>query len=78
MVFGVGKYYRHTTGHMLHVLCEAETKLFGNTLIAETYDDSEVFTAIGKTEDHSVNYTEISKEDWDIKWDVEQIMEVLD
>jgi len=36
MKFEIGKYYRHTTGYELAILCEAETTIRGKGLLAET------------------------------------------
>lgn len=63
MIFEVGKYYRHTTGNMLHAICEVETAIYGETIIAETpFGD---FRPIGNTDECAVNWAEIPKEEWD-------------
>lgn len=64
MKFELGKYYKHTTGTMLHVIASAETTMFGDALIAEESGQID-FKAVGKDESHSVNYTEIDKKEWD-------------
>lgn len=63
MIFEVGKYYRHTTGKEISIICEADTTMFGKTLIAEEAGDIK-FVAVGGDESHSVNWTEITKEEW--------------
>jgi hypothetical protein len=65
MVFEVGKYYKHTTGYTISVICRANTTLFGdNALIVESNDVLRPFSAVGDTEDHSVNFIEVDKEEW--------------
>ena len=64
MKFEVGKFYKHTTGHSLHVLCEIETTMYGNTLLAEIRGGRNDFMAVGKDEDSTANYHEITKGEW--------------
>lgn len=63
MKFEIGKYYRHTTGHELAILCEAETTIRGKGLVAETNGRDEL-TLVGESEENAVNYTEITKKEW--------------
>ena len=42
MKFEIGKYYRHTTGRDLAILCEAETTIRGKGLVAETNGHEEL------------------------------------
>ena len=35
MKFEIGKYYRHSAGGDLSILCEANTTLYGESLLAE-------------------------------------------
>jgi hypothetical protein len=62
MKFEIGKYYEHTTGHIINPLVEAETTLYGKTLIAE--DSQGTLIAVGQDEDSTANYIEISKDKW--------------
>ena len=62
MKFEIGKYYQHTTGQKLRILCEAETTYHGNAMICE-FDDGEL-RPVGYTEDAAVNYVEIPKNMW--------------
>lgn len=69
MVFEVGKYYRHLgTGELLHIIGEVTTStLYGECLVGESnncYD----FLPIGKNEENTLNYEEISKDCWDRYW----------
>lgn len=63
MVFEIGKCYKHKTGEEIKVIGELETTLYGKALIAES-GDSSLFSAVGRTEDCSVNWTEITEEEW--------------
>ena len=65
MVFEVGKFYKHTTGRCLAILCQQETMMYGDTLIAEQSGTQESFMAVGKDEDSAVNFHEISKDEWE-------------
>jgi hypothetical protein len=69
MIFEIGKYYKHTTGRMLHVLCNVETKLYGDVLLAETYGGYKEFQAVGRLEENTMNFVETEKEEWDKAWD---------
>jgi hypothetical protein len=62
MKFEIGKYYKHTAGHMINPLVEAETTLYGKTLIAE--DSQGTLIAVGQDEDSTANYVETTKEEW--------------
>lgn len=66
MRFEIGKYYKHTTGSMLHIISAGKTTLYGWTHIAEQagVNAYETFLAIGMDEDSAVNYTEIGEEEW--------------
>jgi len=66
MVFEIGKFYKHTTGSMLHIISAGKTTLYGWTHIAEQtgVNAYETFLAVGVDEDSAVNYTEISEEEW--------------
>ena len=64
MVFELGKYYKHESGKMMHVLVEANTTVYGdNTLIAE--DDFGNLIPVGRSEYHCKNYTEVQQDEWD-------------
>ena len=66
MIFEIGKYYKHTTGHMLHIVTAAKTTLYGWTHIAEQtgVNGYETFLAVGVDESSAVNYAEIKEEEW--------------
>jgi hypothetical protein len=66
MVFEIGKYYKHTTGNMLHIITAAKTTLYGWTHIAEQVGINHcgTFLAVGFDESASVNYTEIKEDEW--------------
>lgn len=63
MKFEKGKFYRHTTGQEISIICEADTTAYGNGFVAET-NDGEMLMPVGKGESHAENYTEITKEEW--------------
>lgn len=64
MKFEVGKFYRHTTGICFAILCEAETTMYGRTLIAEQSCGMPVIVAVGSDEASAINFHEITKEEW--------------
>ena len=64
MKFEVGKYYIHKSGMQIHILCEAETALYGNTLIAETNIQNMPFKAVSKEEISNENWLESDEEVW--------------
>jgi hypothetical protein len=64
MGFEVGKCYRHTTGKEISVLVEVETTQWGKALVAEANFNSEII-AVGTYIGSSVNWTEISREEWE-------------
>ena len=63
MIFEVGKFYQHNTGGKIAVICEANTTLWGeNVLISE--DCCGELHPVGRDESHSVNWHEITKDEW--------------
>ena len=66
MIFDVGKFYKHPTGHCLSIICEAETTMWGSTLVAESAGGyiGSTLLSVGKDEVSAQNYHEISKEEW--------------
>ena len=63
MNFEVGKCYKHTTGTMMHVLCETETILYGRCLVAEEAGKNDLIP-IGKGEEYADNWTCIPIEEF--------------
>ena len=63
MAFEVGKYYKHTTGYMLHTLFTVETMMYGFSLIAEE-SGTGAFRPLGTDEDSATNWVEINKKEW--------------
>ena len=57
--FEIGKYYQHTSGKKIHILCEQATTFFGKALLAE--DNKGEFLAVGKDKEHAINWKEIQK-----------------
>jgi hypothetical protein len=62
--FEVGRFYRHSSGVYLSILCEAETTLYGRCLIAESAGEKGGFRAVGIDQASAENYIECSKEEW--------------
>ena len=71
MKFEVGKFYKHTTGHCLAILCEQETTMYGKTLLAEHTCEGDGFIAVGMDEARAINYHEISREEWLLNFQIE-------
>lgn len=63
MIFEVGKFYEHETGHQVAVVCKVNTTMFGETLLAEQNDNME-FESLGMDESATANFVEISKDEW--------------
>ncbi len=63
--FEIGKYYEHTTGRKLSILCEVETYYHGKCLLGET--DLGELVPVGTTEEYAVNYHEISENQFKIE-----------
>lgn len=64
-VFQVGKYYKHIgTRELLHIIGEVETTLYGNCLVGESTNQTNL-VPIGKGEGYAQNYVKIEKEEWD-------------
>jgi len=64
MKFEPNKYYKHSSGGMIHTLGFLNTSIYGNTLIAEE-SHSANFVPVGtSSDDHTQNYTEITEEEW--------------
>ena len=60
--FEVGKYYKHTTGDMLHILQYVDTTLYGRCLLAE--NEFGKLEAVGDQKDNAVNYKEIDSKEY--------------
>ncbi|KKN78828.1 hypothetical protein LCGC14_0346000 [marine sediment metagenome] len=66
LTFEIGRYYKHTTGHKLHIITACRTTLYGWTHIAEQtgVNGYENFLAVGFDESSATNYTEIDETEW--------------
>ena len=63
MIFEVGKCYEHNSGERIHVVAEMELDIYVSPcLIAET--DKGSIIPIGKTDEYTVNFREITREEW--------------
>ena len=64
MRFEIGKYYKHTTGKMIHIISAGKTTLYGWTLIAEVVGENSELMTVSSSMGSAVNYTEIDKAEW--------------
>lgn len=63
MVFEIGKYYRHSTGICASIICEANTTMWGKTLVAERSDKNSL-ESFGGDEDAARGWEEITRDEW--------------
>lgn len=66
-IFKPNKYYKHTTGHMLHTLNVVETTMWGRTLVAEVCSQDKCVHLIPvgiDSESYTANYTECTEAEW--------------
>jgi len=64
MIFEVGKFYQHTTGEQLSVICETNTTLYGNNVLIAESNQSMNFKPLERDESFAVNWHEITKDEW--------------
>jgi predicted methyltransferase MtxX (methanogen marker protein 4) len=66
MYFEPGKYYKHSSGKMMHTLAIVDSTLYGRTLIAEEASEhGHMFIPVGiDSEDYAQNYVEITEQEW--------------
>lgn len=62
-VFRAGRYYRHTTGMMLHIVGRGQTTMWGVTLFAEVAGTGEI-RCVGRDENSARNWTECTEAEW--------------
>lgn len=63
MKFEVGKYYKHASGNIMHVIGGLQTTLYGGCLVAEEVDSANL-KPIGQDETSVENWLETTKEDF--------------
>lgn len=68
MKFEVGKYYKHSTGELLHILDEVTSTLYGHCLVGESTRNYNLLP-IGMDESNTMNYEEIDKDEWNKYWE---------
>jgi len=69
-LFEIGKYYKHHTGITVKILCEAETKMRGNTFIAEKSGSMyHELISVGNNIEYDVHWTEVTEEEFNEKED---------
>ena len=66
MKFKKGKYYKHTTGQMLHMLGYVKTSGYGKTILAEEFSTWKIIQC-GMDKYSSQNYKKIKKNEWNKK-----------
>lgn len=64
MVFEIGKYYKHSGGGFLHILCEAKTTMWVDALVAETSGHDHGIAPVGKDECSAQNWEETTEVEW--------------
>jgi len=69
MIFELGKYYRHNSGSLLHVIAEAETVMYGDSLIAENSENGNLIP-VGRSESNAANWVEIEQTEWNQNWNI--------
>lgn len=62
--FELGKYYKHTTGEMLHIVGKVETMMYGECFVGESTNCLNL-KPIGIGEGYSDGFSEISKEEFE-------------
>lgn len=62
-MFEIGKFYKHSTGHCLHIVADVDTTLWGKTLVAEVIDGDEQ-GVVPIDRDAIEDYKEITEEEW--------------
>lgn len=60
--FEIFKYYKHTSGTLMHIIGRVKTTVYGTTLLAEETDGS--FKPVGEDEANMVNWVEITHQEW--------------
>ena len=62
--FEIGKYYKHTGGGYLHILCKANTTMWLDTLVAEEAGYGCGLKPVASDPESRINWIETTKEDW--------------
>lgn len=63
MKFEVGKYYQHSGGSMMHVVCGAVTTMYGGCLVAEIAGEPDL-KPVGQDEAAAANWRETTYAEW--------------
>lgn len=66
MKFEIGKCYKHENGTLLRILCEADSTVYGDCLIAERMMPGHgyTFTAVSKEFEAAADFKEVSETEW--------------
>jgi len=70
MRFEEGKYYRHNSGNMMHIVGRAMTTGYGECLIREETNGADL-VPIGEDEDAAQNWVGVSRADWLHVWSID-------
>lgn len=62
MVFEIGKCYEHNSGSQMKIVGKCNTTIYGECLIGENANGN--LEPIGNTEEHAINFFEITEEKW--------------
>jgi len=58
MKFGIGKFYQHSSGDIMHIISRVTTTFYGEGLLSESRQGD--LTLVGDDEDHALNWHEVS------------------
>ncbi len=64
MTFQIGKYYKHTSGEMMHIISGAKSTMYDWCLIAEHTGEPETFRPVGQDKANAQNWTESTEDEW--------------
>lgn len=61
--FKVGKYYKHSSGKMMHIVGSCKTTKYGWRLVGECSEES-YLQPVGQGKDNAENWEEINEDEW--------------
>lgn len=61
--FKIGRYYKHPSGELMHIIGVVKTTLYGECLVAETSAGFDL-KPVGMSRDASEGWREVEKEEW--------------
>ncbi len=63
MLFEIGKYYKHSSGGMMHIVGEVKTTMYGKCLVAETTEHYDL-KPVGRNKSATENWVESNEQEW--------------